>query len=131
MKQWQLSKENLGNLVIYLESLLKEGKHPVITVKEKVSANTQRTLEQNKYLWGHLYKSISDYTGYLPLEIHMLSGWMFLREQKTIGDKQIEYIQSTKDLSVSQMTEYIEKIITYFTQLGWSNDGNDNSTFIS
>ena len=127
MKQWQLSKENLGNLVIYLESLLKEGKHPVITVKEKVSANTQRTLEQNKYLWGHLYKSISDYTGYLPLEIHMLSGWMFLREQKTIGDKQIEYIQSTKDLSVSQMTEYIEKIITYFTQLGWSNDGNDFS----
>ena len=48
-------------------------------------------LDQNKYLWGHLYKSISDYTGYLPLEIHMLSGWMFLREQKSIGDKQIEY----------------------------------------
>ena len=100
-------------------------------MKEKVSANTQRTLEQNKYLWGHLYKSISDYTGYLPLEIHMLSGWMFLREQKTIGDKQIEYIKSTKDLSIIEMTEYIEKIITYFTQLGWSNNGNDNSTFIS
>jgi len=131
MKQWQLSKENLGNLMIYLESLLKEGKHPVVTIKEKVSDNTQRTLDQNKYLWGHLYKSISNFTGYLPMEIHMLSGWMFLREQKTIGDKQIEYIRSTKDLSIAEMTEYIEKVIIYFTQLGWSNDGNNDSAFIS
>ena len=114
-----------------MESLLKEGKHPVVTIKEKVSDNTQRTLDQNKYLWGHLYKSISNFTGYLPMEIHMLSGWMFLREQKTIGDKQIEYIRSTKDLSIAEMTEYIEKVIIYFTQLGWSNDGNNDSAFIS
>lgn len=114
-----------------MESLLNDHKHPLITIKEKANANTQRTLDQNKYLWGHLYKSISNYTGYLPLEVHMLCGWMFLREQRTIGDKNIEYIRSTKDLTVSEMTEYIEKVIVYFTQLGWSNDGNNDSAFIS
>jgi hypothetical protein len=127
MKQWQLSNQNLPNLLTYLENLLKEGKHPVITVKERVSAETTRTIQQNRYLWGHLYKSISSYTGYQPLEIHMLCGWMFLREQKQIGDKQIEFIKSTTDLSVDSMRSYTESIINYFTELGWSDDGTDFS----
>lgn len=127
MRQWQLSKQNLPNLLTYLESLLNENKHPVITVKERVSAETTRTIQQNRYLWGHLYKSISSYTGYQPLEIHMLCGWMFLREQKQIGDKQIEYIKSTTDLSVDAMRNYTESIINYFTELGWIDNGTDFS----
>ena len=110
-----------------MEDLLKAGKHPVITIKERVSAETSRTIQQNKYLWGHLYKSISSYTGYQPLEIHMLCGWMFLREQKTIADKQVEYIKSTTELSVDEMRSYTESIINYFTELGWSDHGQDNN----
>ncbi|CAB5222607.1 hypothetical protein UFOVP367_27 [uncultured Caudovirales phage] len=52
---------------------------------------------------------------------------MFLREQKLIGDKQVEYIKSTTDLSVDEMRSYTESIINYFTELGWSDDGQDNN----
>lgn len=127
MKQWQLSNANYPNLKTYLESLLQAGKHPVITIKERVSAETSRTIQQNRYLWGHLYKSISSYTGYQTIEIHQLCGYMFLREQKLIGDKQVEYIKSTTDLSVDEMRSYTESIINYFTELGWSDDGQDNN----
>jgi hypothetical protein len=58
----------------------------------------------------------------------MLCGWMFLREQKTIADKQVEYIKSTTELSVDEMRNYTESIINYFTELGWSDDGQDNTT---
>jgi hypothetical protein len=53
---------------------------------------------------------------------------MFLREQKTIADKQVEYIKSTTELSVDEMRNYTESIINYFTELGWSDDGQDNTT---
>lgn len=89
-----------------------------VTIKKKKAS---RSLEQNKYLWGRLYKSIGEYTGYLPFEMHLLCGHLFLREQKTIADKQVEYVRSTTDLTIEEMTAYIEKIIIYFTELGWGN----------
>jgi hypothetical protein len=107
--------------MIYLEELIKEGKTPQVTIKEKASGD-KRSLEANKFLWGRLYKSISQFTGYLPMEVHLLCGHLFLTEQKTINEVQVPYVRSTTDLSVEQFSTYIQHIETYFSQLGWSMD---------
>jgi hypothetical protein len=105
--------------MIYLEELIKEGKTPQVTIKEKVSGD-KRSLEANKFLWGKLYKSISQFSGYLPMEVHLLCGHLFLSEQKTINGVQVPYVRSTTDLTVEEFTFYIQNIESYFAQLGWS-----------
>jgi len=120
-KDWIVSKQNLPQLMIYLEELIKEGKTPQVTIKEKVSGD-KRSIEANKFLWGKLYKSISNFTGYLPMEVHLLCGHLFLTEQKTINEVQVPYVRSTTDLSVEEFSLYIQQIESYFAQLGWSID---------
>jgi hypothetical protein len=122
MKQrdWIVSKQNINQLTIYLEELIKEGKTPQVTIKEK--ADQGRSLEANKFLWGRLYKSISNFTGYLPMEVHLLCGHLFLTEQKTINKVQVPYVRSTSDLTIEEFSLYIQHIETYFSQLGWGMD---------
>jgi len=118
-KDWIVSSQNMPQLMIYLEELIKEGKTPQVTIKEKVSGD-KRSIEANKFLWGRLYKSISNFTGYLPMEVHLLCGHLFLTEQKTINEVQVPYVRSTTDLTVQEFSLYIQQIESYFAQLGWS-----------
>ena len=104
-----------------MEELIKEGKTPQVTIKEKVSGD-KRSIEANKFLWGRLYKSISKFTGYLPMEVHLLCGHLFLTEQKMINKVQVPYVRSTTDLTVEEFSLYIQQIESYFAQLGWSID---------
>lgn len=104
-----------------MEELIKEGKTPQVTIKEKVSGD-KRSIEANKFLWGRLYKSISNFTGYLPMEVHLLCGHLFLTEQKMINEVQVPYVRSTTDLTVEEFSLYIQQIESYFAQLGWSID---------
>jgi hypothetical protein len=120
-REFIVSSQNMPQLMIYLEALIKEGKTPQVTIKEKVSGG-KRSLEANKFLWGKLYKSISQFTGYLPMEVHLLCGHLFLCEQKTINGVQVPYVRSTTDLTVEEFTFYIQNIESYFAQLGWSMD---------
>jgi len=117
-RDWIVTKQNLPQLMIYLEELIKDGKTPQVTIKEK--ADKGRSLEANKYLWGRLYKSISNFTGYLPMEVHLLCGHLFLSEQKTINGVQVPYVRSTTDLTVEEFANYIQSIEAYFSNLGWS-----------
>ena len=118
-REFIVSSQNMPQLMIYLEALIKEGKTPQVTIKEKVSGG-KRSLEANKFLWGKLYKSISQFTGYLPMEVHLLCGHLFLSEQKTINGIQVPYVRSTTDLTIEEFTFYIQNIESYFAQLGWS-----------
>ena len=102
-----------------MEELIKEGKTPKVTISEKSNG---RSLEANKFLWGKLYKSISNFTGYLPMEVHLLCGHLFLTEQKMINEVQVPYVRSTTDLTVEEFSLYIQQIESYFAQLGWSID---------
>ena len=122
MKQrdWIVSQQNIPQLMIYLEELIKQGQTPQVTIKEK--ADKGRSLEANKFLWGKLYKSISQFTGYLPMEVHLLCGHLFLSEQKTINGIQVPYVRSTSDLTIEEFTFYIQNIESYFAQLGWSSE---------
>jgi len=118
-REWTVSQQNISQLTIYLEELIKEGKTPQVTIKEKVSGD-KRSVEANKFLWGRLYKSISQFTGYLPMEVHLLCGHLFLSEQKIINGVQVPYVRSTTDLTVEEFTFYIQNIESYFAKLGWS-----------
>ena len=118
-REWIVTLHNINQLQIYLEGLIKEGKTPQVTIKEKVSGD-KRSLEANKFLWGKLYKSISNFTGYLPMEVHLLCGHLFLCEQKTINGVQVPYVRSTTDLTIEEFTSYIQNIEVYFSNLGWS-----------
>jgi len=117
-RDWIATKQNLPQLMIYLEELIEDGKTPQVTIKEK--ADKGRSLEANKFLWGRLYKSISNFTGYLPMEVHLLCGHLFLSEQKTINGIQVPYVRSTTDLTVEEFASYIQSIEVYFSNLGWS-----------
>jgi hypothetical protein len=119
-KDWIVTPHNIKQLMIYLEELIKDGKLPQVTIKEK--ADSKRSLEANKFLWGRLYKSISNFTGYLPMEVHLLCGHLFLCEQKTINGVQVPYVRSTSDLTVEEFANYIQNIEVYFSNLGWSID---------
>ena len=103
-----------------MQELINQNKLPQVTIKEK--ADSKRSLEANKFLWGRLYKSISNFTGYLPMEVHLLCGHLFLSEQKTINGVQVPYVRSTTDLTVEEFTSYIQSIEVYFSNLGWSID---------
>jgi hypothetical protein len=120
-REFIVSSQNMPQLMIYLEALIKEGKTPQVTIKEKANGG-KRSIEANKFLWGKLYKSISQFTGYLPIEVHLLCGHLFLCEQKTINGVQVPYVRSTSDLTIEEFTFYIQNIESYFAQLGWSMD---------
>lgn len=71
-----------------------------------------RTLPQNRYLWGVVYKTLSDYLGLDAEEIHEickvkcgLTTAYDLQEQGIV-----EITKSTKMMDTREMTEYIDKI---------------------
>ena len=66
-----------------------------------------RTLAQNSYLWGVVYKIPADHFGMTVDEFHEAMKLMFLLVRE---DGKPPYLRSTASLSVAEMTEYIEKI---------------------
>ena len=76
-----------------------------------------RTVEHNAYMWAHVYKNISDITGYHKSEVHETFKEMFLPQIKRIvinfETKEKEIVrerQSTTKLSGKQLHEYIKQV---------------------
>jgi len=65
-----------------------------------------RSKEQNKYLWGVVYQTISDFTGYETEDLHNHFKAHYL--SKKVGKLTTTY--STAGLNSKEFTEYIEKI---------------------
>lgn len=101
-----------------MNKLLDKNQFLLLTIK----SNDARSKDQNKRLWGYLYKSIGDFLGYTSMEIHILCGAMFLTSGMTINGKNIQYTKSTTDLTVQEMTDYMQQVESYFAQLGWSGE---------
>lgn len=73
-----------------------------------------RTNSQNSYLWGVVYKTISDETGYSCDELHELFKNSFLPHKLvTIGDKSVRITPSTTALKTDEFNEYIELVCRY------------------
>lgn len=78
------------------------GKVEIVVKKFKKN----RSVPQNSYLWGVVYKLISDHTGYESADLHNHFKAHFLK--KKVGGLTTFY--STTKLDTLQFGEYIEKI---------------------
>ena len=82
-------------------SLLPDGNYELIIRKEKKS----RSNNQNRYLWGVVYKIIANETGHTEEEVHEHMKWRFLRKHG-----RLETVKSTSDLNTKEFEEYTENI---------------------
>lgn len=82
---------------------LKDGKRYKVQIKEDRST---RSSNQNRYMWGCVYKMISEHTGYELEEVHQLMGKLFLRYTKGLET----FVKSTTRLNTKEMEEYLEKV---------------------
>jgi NinB protein len=114
--------------------MIADGKRVRIRCDE---AKDVRSLRQNAFAWGHVYAEISRQAvicgeRWMPEAFHELFKRMFLGYryevverlpgQPEISDKRQKVrrvLRSTTDLSVKQMSEYLEKVLAYgATDLG-------------
>ena len=87
------------------------------TVSVKPYKST-RSLDQNSRLWK-LYNDLGAYIGHTPDEVHLLMGYKFLRELKTVGGEAVEVIKSTTKLNTKDMTVYQENIERWASEIGF------------
>ena len=80
----------------------------------------KRSLNENSYMWGVVYEHISQFTGMTPQEVHNACKAEFNFKfvdvvNKDTGEvKEIRVPMSTKDLSTSEMENYLEAIRRYY-----------------
>jgi hypothetical protein len=117
MLKWNLTKDNLENLIHKLKEL-DFSKRFRVTVTD---AKLNRSLEQNERLW-ELYTSIGNHLGIEKDKIHELMGYKFLRYQTEIAGIPVELIKSTTKLTVSEMTDYQHQIEVWAQTMGWGWD---------
>lgn len=105
--------EELSSLVSQMINLLDEGPYKVYVYDLKKG----RSLAGNRYMWGVVYKAISDYTGYTAKQIHEASKKMFLNpEYVTINGQEIEITGSTAKSDSPEFWQYIERIRVWYME---------------
>ena len=88
----------------YLSSL--EGKSVEVTVQIPVKICSGR---ERRYYFGVVVRSISDFTGHTPEEVHEILKSMFLVVHTTIQGIGVDYVRSTTSLPTVEMEEYLSK----------------------
>lgn len=88
----------------------------IIDIKKEKSV---RSLSQNDYLWGVVYKTIADYNGDTENDLHEYLKRHCLppRFIKVMG-KEMKVPASTTDLSKVEFADYIEKIRAEVAPMG-------------
>jgi hypothetical protein len=113
-KDLQLKPDNLGAWLKFLEST--DGKSLVVQIDKEKGVRSQN---QNSWLWGVVYKSIADATGYSETEVHEIMKRKFL-PPKLVKWKgtDIRMPGSTSELNKTDFGEYIERIRAEVASLG-------------
>jgi hypothetical protein len=88
----------------YEEEIKKHEGKPI-----EVIIGTQRSSQQNRYLWGVVYKIIGDELGYTDVEVHEVFKEKFLSYKKN-GFK---FTKSTSTLKTGEFADYVTKVIHY------------------
>jgi len=90
----------------YLYTL--NGQEVEVTVAKKGRKRSER---QNKYLWGVVYKLLSDYFGYTTDEMHELMKQKFAPKKEVKMGNEIMLIPcSTTELLTTNFNDYLELI---------------------
>jgi len=100
----KLVPEDRGALDKHLQGL--KGKVVWLDVRTE---RKPRSMDANSYLWGVVYKTISEETGYEIDEAHDLCKSMFLRPDDRY---------TTTMLDSARFSEYIERIRRFFSEKG-------------
>lgn len=69
-----------------------------------------RSMQANKYLWGVVYETVSQCTGFTPEEVHEIFKKKFLSYRKQYKGKSYLFTKSTANLNTLEFSEYVEKI---------------------
>jgi len=78
-----------------------------------------RSNQQNKYLWGVVYKTLSDATGFEIGELHEIFKLKFgLRTRFDFGGEVIEYPLSTSKFTKEEMMTYLDSVIRWGAERG-------------
>lgn len=77
-----------------------------------------RTLQQNRYLFGVVYKVIAETLGYTVDEIHGLLAKKFLSEEHIVLSEPVIFVKSTAKMSKKDFAEYLENIFRFAAEFG-------------
>lgn len=99
-------REGLARLVTKLE-----GKRIELVLRKH---KTKRSNPQNRYLHGVVIPILAAHCGYDPEEMKEALKWRFLRKE----DGRFPTVRSTANLSVEEMTEFIDHIHRLAAELG-------------
>lgn len=93
----------------YAKRLLETAKFGIIINVSK--KKEKRSIPQNSYMWGVVYKQISDEWGYEIDEVHEIMKQKFLKIKEIRVDGETVIItRSTTDLKTDEMESYLEAI---------------------
>ena len=73
--------------------------------------SSSKTLQQLRYLWGVVYKIISDHTGFTPEEVSEIYKEKFLSYPKEHKGKIYEFTKGLSELTKTEMMEFMDKVI--------------------
>jgi hypothetical protein len=77
----------------------------------------KRSVNQNAFLWGVVYRYVSDETGFTKEESHQEMARMFLSYQKTMPNGSIkEFVRSTTELETMELEAYIAQIKNFMLE---------------
>lgn len=87
-----------------------EGKSVSIEIESE-----SKTLQQLRWLWGVVYKIVSEHTGFTPEEVSEVYKKKFLTYYKGSGGKTYEFTKGLSSLKKDEMSAFIEKVIHHAT----------------
>ena len=91
---------------VYRQFAQLDGKNVTVTVAKRKVA---RTLPQNAYLWGVVYETISDYTGYSADDLHYRVE-PILALRTVTDEKGLRVVKKTSDMSTDEFSAYVEAV---------------------
>lgn len=106
----------LRNRQIFAEELKSLLGDVILTVAE---GRETRSNQQNKYLWGCVYKTLAQSEiGYTEEEWHEMCKYKYLRKHYVVGDEEIDVGSTTTKLTTIEFEEYVENIRRWGATLG-------------
>jgi hypothetical protein len=98
----------------------------------RANERTPRSTAQNEYLWGVVYPTLAEATGYSVNETHQICKELFIaRRYRKIGGREVQIPASTTTLTKAQFSEYLERIFALCGELGCRVQTPEEAGYIS
>ncbi len=111
IEQGKVKLDNPNRYLVQISRL--EGQRIEVVLRKQKS---QRSLNQNNYMWGVVYEILSEHLGYSTEEIHEICRFMFLRSTMGGGGKVFDLVKSTAKLNTADFEVYLDKVRMWAAQ---------------